>query len=54
MKEEQKHQEEAAKFKARPNTVTHKEPFQPKKESRSAVGKFIDMQSCTTNPVLTA
>ncbi|KAE8293068.1 Targeting protein for Xklp2-B [Larimichthys crocea] len=37
VKEEQKHQEEAAKFKARPNTVTHKEPFQPKKESRSAV-----------------
>ncbi|KAG8002948.1 Targeting protein for Xklp2-B [Nibea albiflora] len=36
VKEEQKHQEEAAKFKARPNTVTHKEPFQPKKECRSA------------------
>ncbi|TKS77015.1 Targeting protein for [Collichthys lucidus] len=36
VKEEQKQQEEAAKFKARPNTVTHKEPFQPKKESRSA------------------
>uniref|UniRef100_A0A3B4T9X9 TPX2 microtubule nucleation factor n=1 Tax=Seriola dumerili TaxID=41447 RepID=A0A3B4T9X9_SERDU len=38
VKEEQKQQEEAAIFKARPNTVTHKEPFQPKKESRSAIG----------------
>ncbi|XP_038577520.1 targeting protein for Xklp2 isoform X2 [Micropterus salmoides] len=38
VKEEQKQQEEAAQFKARPNTVTHKEPFQPKKESRAAVG----------------
>ncbi|XP_041859073.1 targeting protein for Xklp2 isoform X2 [Melanotaenia boesemani] len=37
VKEEQKHQEEAAVFKARPNTVVHKEPFRPKKESRSAV-----------------
>ncbi|XP_051282337.1 targeting protein for Xklp2 isoform X1 [Dicentrarchus labrax] len=37
VKEEQKQQEEAAIFKARPNTVTHKEPFQPKKESRPAV-----------------
>ncbi|XP_070695731.1 targeting protein for Xklp2 [Pempheris klunzingeri] len=34
MKEEQKQQVEAAVFKARPNTVTHKEPFQPIKESR--------------------
>ncbi|XP_040918232.1 targeting protein for Xklp2 isoform X2 [Toxotes jaculatrix] len=38
VKEEQKHQEEAVVFKARPNTVTHKEPFQPKKDSRPAVG----------------
>ncbi|XP_040007724.1 targeting protein for Xklp2 isoform X2 [Xiphias gladius] len=37
VKEEQKQQEEAAIFKARPNTVTHKEPFQPKKEGRAAV-----------------
>ncbi|KAF3696422.1 Targeting protein for Xklp2-B [Channa argus] len=37
LKEEQKHQEEAASFKARPNTVTHKEPFQPKKEARAPV-----------------
>uniref|UniRef100_UPI003AAD59DB targeting protein for Xklp2 isoform X1 n=1 Tax=Centroberyx gerrardi TaxID=166262 RepID=UPI003AAD59DB len=37
VKEEQKRQEEAAKFKARPNTVTHKEPFQPRKESRTAL-----------------
>ncbi|KAM3618759.1 uncharacterized protein V6R79_024501 [Siganus canaliculatus] len=37
VKEEQKHQEEAAVFKARPNTVTHKEPFQPRKDSRIAV-----------------
>lgn len=37
VKEEQKHQEEAASFKARPNTVTQKEPFRPKKESRGAV-----------------
>uniref|UniRef100_UPI0037E955A1 targeting protein for Xklp2 isoform X2 n=1 Tax=Semicossyphus pulcher TaxID=241346 RepID=UPI0037E955A1 len=36
VKEEQKQREDAAVFKARPNTVTHKEPFQPKKESRPA------------------
>ncbi|XP_034074377.1 LOW QUALITY PROTEIN: targeting protein for Xklp2-like [Gymnodraco acuticeps] len=35
-KEEQK-REEAAVFKARPNTVTHKEPFQPKKGLRAPV-----------------
>lgn len=35
MKEELKHQAEAACFKARPNTVSHKEPFVPKKENRS-------------------
>lgn len=39
VKEEQKHQEEAAIFKARPNTIIHKEPFRPKKEARPAVGK---------------
>lgn len=37
MKEEQKQLEEATTFKARPNTVTHKEPFQPRKESRAPV-----------------
>ncbi|XP_017161092.1 targeting protein for Xklp2 [Poecilia reticulata] len=37
VKEEQKQQEEAATFKARPNTVTHKEPFRPKKENRTSV-----------------
>ncbi|KAM4562891.1 targeting protein for Xklp2 isoform 2-T2 [Odontesthes bonariensis] len=37
VKEEQKLQEEAAVFKARPNTVTHKVPFRPRKEGRSAV-----------------
>ncbi|XP_034447307.1 targeting protein for Xklp2-like [Hippoglossus hippoglossus] len=36
VKEEQKQQEEAATFKARPNTVTHKEPFLPKKPERAA------------------
>ncbi|XP_069382283.1 targeting protein for Xklp2-B-like isoform X1 [Paralichthys olivaceus] len=36
VKEEQKRQEEATTFKARPNTVTHKEPFQPKKPERAA------------------
>ncbi|XP_069581306.1 targeting protein for Xklp2 isoform X1 [Brachyistius frenatus] len=36
VKEEQKHQEEAAAFKARPNTVTHKEPFRPRRENRAA------------------
>ncbi|XP_030623521.1 targeting protein for Xklp2 [Chanos chanos] len=35
MKEELKHQAEAACFKARQNTVAHKEPFMPKKENRS-------------------
>ena len=39
LKEEQKHQIEAATFKARPNTVTHKEPFLPKKENRTVLGK---------------
>lgn len=38
VKEEQKNQEEAAIFKARPNTVTRKEPFRPKKDGRAAVG----------------
>ncbi|KAG7239815.1 hypothetical protein INR49_028343 [Caranx melampygus] len=38
VKEEQKQREEAATFKANPNTVTHKEPFQPKMESRTATG----------------
>ncbi|NP_001133651.1 Targeting protein for Xklp2 [Salmo salar] len=37
MKEEQKHQAEAATFKARPNTAIHKEPFMPKKENRSVL-----------------
>ncbi|XP_047426022.1 targeting protein for Xklp2 isoform X2 [Mugil cephalus] len=37
VKREQKEQEEAVKFKARPNVVTHKEPFRPKKEGRTAV-----------------
>ncbi|KAF1390953.1 hypothetical protein PFLUV_G00063450 [Perca fluviatilis] len=36
VKEEQK-REEGAAFKARPNTVTHKDPFQPKKEARAPV-----------------
>ncbi|XP_029975679.1 targeting protein for Xklp2 [Salarias fasciatus] len=37
VKEEQQHQQEAATFKARPNTVVHKEPFRPRKEERPAV-----------------
>ncbi|KAJ8360942.1 hypothetical protein SKAU_G00174670 [Synaphobranchus kaupii] len=37
MKEELKQQMGAAMFKARPNTVVHKEPFLPKKENRSVV-----------------
>ncbi|XP_029576006.1 targeting protein for Xklp2 isoform X2 [Salmo trutta] len=37
VKEEQKHQAEAATFKARPNMVTHKEPFIPKKENRAVL-----------------
>lgn len=43
VKEEQKQQEEAATFKARPNTVTHKEPFRPKKENRTT----LDINSST-------
>ncbi|XP_077074613.1 targeting protein for Xklp2 isoform X1 [Siphateles boraxobius] len=35
MKEELKRQAESACFKARPNNVTHKEPFVPRKENRS-------------------
>ncbi|XP_040049074.2 targeting protein for Xklp2 isoform X1 [Gasterosteus aculeatus] len=34
---EQLGKEEAVVFKARPNTVTHKEPFQPKKEARGTL-----------------
>ncbi|XP_018411913.1 PREDICTED: targeting protein for Xklp2 [Nanorana parkeri] len=34
LKEELKQQKEMSTFKARPNTVTHQEPFVPKKESR--------------------
>ncbi|XP_051915564.1 targeting protein for Xklp2 isoform X2 [Hippocampus zosterae] len=37
IKEEQKKIKETATFKARPNKVTQKEPFQPKKEDRPAV-----------------
>lgn len=40
MKEEQKQLKDSTVFKAKPNIVTHKEPFQPKKESRAAVGKI--------------
>lgn len=39
MKEEQKQLKESTMFKAKPNVVTQKEPFQPRKESRPAVGK---------------
>ncbi|KAK7884494.1 hypothetical protein WMY93_027617 [Mugilogobius chulae] len=35
IQEEKKQQEEATHFKARPNVVTHKEPFKPKKEERA-------------------
>ncbi|XP_046724782.1 targeting protein for Xklp2 isoform X1 [Silurus meridionalis] len=35
MKDELKQQADAACFKAKPNTVVHKKPFMPKKESRS-------------------
>lgn len=41
MKEEQKKLKEIATFKARPNKVTQKEPFQPIKEDRPAVGKMF-------------
>ncbi|KAJ8259940.1 hypothetical protein GJAV_G00175230 [Gymnothorax javanicus] len=37
LKEEIKQQMDSANFKARPNTVIHKEPFVPKKENRSIV-----------------
>ncbi|KAJ8370776.1 hypothetical protein SKAU_G00108040 [Synaphobranchus kaupii] len=33
--EQHRQQEEAMSFKARPNTVTHKEPFRPKRENHS-------------------
>ncbi|KAM3921534.1 targeting protein for Xklp2 [Leptodactylus fuscus] len=35
IKEEQKQQKEMTVFKARPNTVTHQEPFVPKKDNRT-------------------
>ncbi|XP_061758352.1 targeting protein for Xklp2-like isoform X1 [Nerophis ophidion] len=37
VKEEQKKMKEATTFKARPNKITLKEPFQPKKEDRTSV-----------------
>ncbi|XP_060794540.1 targeting protein for Xklp2 [Neoarius graeffei] len=37
IKDELKQQTDAACFKARPNTVVHKEPFVPKKETRSVL-----------------
>ncbi|XP_056130890.1 targeting protein for Xklp2 [Lampris incognitus] len=37
VKDEQKRQAEAFLFKARPNTITHKEPFLPKKENRGVL-----------------
>lgn len=40
VKEEQKQFKESTVFKAKPNVVSHKEPFQPKKDSRIAVGKM--------------
>nr|XP_057906614.1 targeting protein for Xklp2 isoform X2 [Doryrhamphus excisus] len=43
VKEEQKRIKEAATFKARPNKVTHKEPFQPKKEDRTAVVEAFEL-----------
>lgn len=39
VKDEQKQLKESTVFKAKPNVVTHKEPFQPRRESRAAVGK---------------
>lgn len=37
VKDEQMHQQEAATFRARPNTVVHQEPFRPRKEERPAL-----------------
>lgn len=46
VKEEQKQLKESTVFKAKPNVVTHKEPFQPRKECRAAVGKtYRDFQT---------
>ncbi|KAL2103812.1 hypothetical protein ACEWY4_000680 [Coilia grayii] len=42
LKEELKQQAVAANFKARPNTVTHKEPFAVKKENRSILDHTTD------------
>jgi len=42
LKDEQKQQAEAVNFKARPNTVTHKEPFLVKKENRSILDNSGD------------
>ena len=50
MKEEQKRQVEATTFKARPNTVIHKEPFQPKKENRCAAGKWAEWRDAVALP----
>uniref|UniRef100_A0A671XWY5 TPX2 microtubule nucleation factor n=1 Tax=Sparus aurata TaxID=8175 RepID=A0A671XWY5_SPAAU len=48
VKEEQKQQEEAAVFKARPNTVTLKEPFQPKKEKLTHSSTVVEVFELST------
>lgn len=52
MKEEEKQREEAVTFKANPNTVTHKEPFQPKMESRIATGETLNIWSTSLSHIL--
>ncbi|KAI1890290.1 hypothetical protein AGOR_G00152220 [Albula goreensis] len=47
MKDELKQQAEAATFKARPNTVIHKEPFLPKKENRSILENISNTSTVT-------
>lgn len=39
MKEEQRQLKESTVFRAKPSVVTHKEPFQPRRESRAALGE---------------
>uniref|UniRef100_A0A0E9TXZ5 Uncharacterized protein n=1 Tax=Anguilla anguilla TaxID=7936 RepID=A0A0E9TXZ5_ANGAN len=50
VKDEQRQQEEATSFRARPNTVTHKEPFMPKK--KIAQSSCLRASSCRQSGVL--
>lgn len=45
LEEDLKRQKEAARFKARPNTVVYQEPFVPKKENKLLSGGVLATQA---------